>query len=321
MSGRERPAVGPRFGRGSVYLATLGAAMIVTVVGLSTLLVARIRQGVGQGTERAAKAHYHAISVVDLGHFLICHDPNWRTMFVNDAWTPNQAVGEATCCYKLADEQDGDLADDPSDPARLYGKATVGQAVRIYSVLLQSPGWSGNLLTNGDMDLGATDWSGLGYCDLEPYIDDAGDGYIWVKNRDACWAGPQQNVTDRIAAGVSYGTQVWVKMKDQPEAVTIRLYVSSSDGGSRWFDCPPVTVGHGWTKVSGAVTPTWAGALVEAFWKVETTSTAQEFKIDDALLVDPSQTLVIKPGTWRQEVIPEWGGPPPAHPDRSDRTY
>lgn len=291
--------------RGSVYLATLGAAMIVTVIGLSALLLARVQhRGLG-GTEDAAAARCYAQSAVDLALFRLSQNSNWRDIYTNDAWTAEQTAGEVTFCHKVVDEGDGDLDDDPSEPVRLYAKATVRQAVRISSVLAR-PG-EPNLLANADMESGTTAWTGLGWCDLESHTDDPHSGlaYIWVKNRSWPWSGPHQDVRGKIAAGVPYQTEVWIRMKDAPETVRIRLFVNSSGQGDLWFSSAPAVAGTAWTKVAGTVTPTWTGTLNSAYWKIDTASTPQEFKIDDALLGEgggPPMTIV--PGSWRQEVLP-----------------
>ena len=94
-------------------------------------------------------------------------------------------------------------------------------------------------------------------------------------------------------------------MKDFPETVRLRLHVNSSGEGDQVFPAGTGMVGTDWTKVTGTVTPTWTGTVNSAYWEVDTASTPQEFKIDDALLADGAgQRMVIAPGSWRQEILP-----------------
>ena len=142
---------GTHLRRGSSYVALLGVSMIVTVIGLSALTAARIRRRAAEGTNDAAEACLYAQSAVDLALFWIGSDLFWRYRYASDAWTQERAIGRGTFSFKLVDELDGSLTNDPEHPVRLHAKATVGDAVRIYSVLLQSEGASGpsspNMLT------------------------------------------------------------------------------------------------------------------------------------------------------------------------------
>ncbi|MHC4799566.1 MAG: hypothetical protein ACYTF1_23275, partial [Planctomycetota bacterium] len=88
-------------------------------------------------TADAVKARFYAQSAVELGLSLIEMIPNWRNAFVNDVWNSELPIEEGTYSLKIVDELDANLADDSAQPVRLYAKATVGQAVRIYSVQLQ----------------------------------------------------------------------------------------------------------------------------------------------------------------------------------------
>ena len=124
--------------RGSAYILVLGTAMIVTTIGLSSLLIMRVHTHTANASRYEIKARFYAQSVVDIVLFRIAADANWRTTYTNDTWTSQEHIRELWFRYKLVDEQDGDLADDAYQPVRVYAEATVGTAVRIYSVLLSS---------------------------------------------------------------------------------------------------------------------------------------------------------------------------------------
>jgi len=291
--------------RGSIYLATLGAAMIVTIIGLSALLVARVHRSTAAAVEDGAKARLYADCAVDVMIFRLAGRPNWRDIVENDVWTPEETAGDALVSYKLVDEIDGDLSNDDTQPVRLYAKARVRQAVRICSVLLTPPKW-GNVLTNGDMESGTAGWSGQGFCDLESRTEDphGGSACIRVKNRISSAAGPVQDVTSSLENGKAYGVEVWVKMSAFYEFVSVSLNVQSSGSGSQSFSFS-APGGTGWTRIAGALTPTWTGTLNSATLSVRAFWSRQQFDFDDATLIllqSPPMTPV--PGTWRKEVLP-----------------
>lgn len=293
---------------GSVYIAVLSVAMLVTVIGLSALQVVRVEQRAVTATESAVQADVFAQAVLDLALFRIAGDLNWRSTYTHDTWTSEQTVGDVSFSFKLRDERDADLADDTKQPVRLYGKATAGDAVRIYSVLLQPTGVY-NLLTNADMEAGTTDWTGRGYCDLTADASDpyAGAMCIQVTSRDYTWAGPNQDITGRIASGTTYDTQVWAKMESGLDEVRVVVCTRSTGDGEQWeYFTSSSLIGTSWTSVSGTITPTWSGTLQEAWWYVGTTFGQGGFKIDDAVLIeaDAGPPLVPLPGTCRREVLP-----------------
>lgn len=118
-------------------MAVLGVAMIVAVIGASALWATRIRRHTAGLAEAAMKARFFAPSAIDLALFSISQDPDWRTNHVHDTWTPETTIHDVNFTYKLVDENDGDLQNDSTQPVRLNAKATVGDAVRINSVLIE----------------------------------------------------------------------------------------------------------------------------------------------------------------------------------------
>ncbi len=128
--------------KGGVYIVVLGTAMFVTVVGMSALLMARINTRITNADRDIVKARYYAQSLIEVGMLKAMTDPNWRTTHTNDIWSTDYTWDETVVTYKFVDENDADLADNPADPVRLYAKATVNDAVRIYSVVLRQVGAS-----------------------------------------------------------------------------------------------------------------------------------------------------------------------------------
>ena len=296
---------------GSVYIAVLGATMLVTVAGVSALLAVRIQLRAAEATTGAGRADIAAQSAVDLAMFRLSRNPLWRTTHTHGAWTAEITAGGAALSYRLVDERFGDLLADVNEPVRLYGKGTVGEATRVYSVLLQSAVKSGSapdVLDNGDMEDGTTSWVGFPVGDAD-IASDGGDPHggskcIKVKNRAQSLAGLSQDVTAKLINGTTYTVELWVKMRDSAEIVNASLYVISDAEGLQ-FSLGPLVATTSWTKISGTLTPTWTGTLIQARWHVATAAGTQEFYVDDAVLVPQGSAAMIPiPGTWRREILP-----------------
>ena len=102
--------------------------------------------------------------------------------------------------------------------------------------------------------------------------------------------------------------EVWARTESSDEDITISLRTVGSTSGTRIFVTPAVSVGASWTLVSGTLTPTWTGTLVEARWRVFSfpSGGTRDFYIDDAVMrvdTDPTE-LELVPGSWRREVSP-----------------
>ena len=232
----------------------------------------------------------------------------------SSAWTPEQTIGRGTFRFKLVDEWDGSLTNDPEDPVRLHAMGRIGDTVRLNIVMLvrEDIAPDDNLLVNGDMADGIVPWTSLGGCDLESYTDEphSGAAYMWVKNRDSCWDGPRQDITGRITNGVTYDTEAWVKLRDFPENVRLAVWVRTHMGWNS-IEITTAQVGTTWVRVSDTFTLPWSDSVFEAHWKIETEWSNQEFKVDDAVLVESdgmavpsSAEMVPVAGSWRRETLP-----------------
>ena len=121
-------------------MTVLGMSMIVTVIGVSALLANRVELRIARQEEDTALAAASAPSLIEVALLRLDGDSDWRTTYTSGDWTSNETVSGVTYSFKLVDEKDGNLANDVSQPVRLYAKATVGDAVRTYSVLLGAKG-------------------------------------------------------------------------------------------------------------------------------------------------------------------------------------
>ncbi len=296
--------------RGSVYVVVLGAAMIVTVLGFSAVQATRIERRTSAADEAAVKARFYAESAVDVVRYRLANNPTWRSTAVNNAWTSPEIVGEAKLRYKLTDELDADLANDAADPVRLTAMATVGNAVRMFSVELAplNSGPGANLLINADMESGATPpWFGypVGNADLESRTDGPHGGtyYVYVKNRNSALAGPAQDISGSLQNGIIYDFDVWVMMDSGSSNVVVQIMTTDTVSGSQAFVSGMTPVGTSWTSVVGGLTPSWSGTLISAELHIHTLLGTTHFRIDDASLrLASTAVMVPTEGSWRREV-------------------
>ncbi len=107
--------------RGSMYVAILGCAMIVTVIGLSALMATRVERQYAQGTGDFAQARLYAQSTVEMGFHRIANDPNWRSTYPNGVWETDQPIGQGTYTLEGIDPNDAELNNDDMDPVVLTG--------------------------------------------------------------------------------------------------------------------------------------------------------------------------------------------------------
>ena len=101
--------------RGGAYIAILGAATIIMVIGIAAVLGARVRNRSANGVRDIAKARNYATCGIQWAFYHISQDPDWRTNFPNGLWTDQQAIHDGSFSVWVTDPVDGDLTDSPSD--------------------------------------------------------------------------------------------------------------------------------------------------------------------------------------------------------------
>lgn len=303
--------------RGTVYLAVLAVAMIVTTIGLSGLLALRIRQSNLADSEAATIARITAASYVERTMLSLALDDNWKSNTPDDTWTGTQQWGRATCSYKVVEERASNLMANGGWPVRIYGRSEVGDVVRIYSVLFRPPGSPEipNLLENGTFEDGMASWTGRGFCTLTPETDNPAEGSTscLASGRYSYWSGPVQAVTNKLTNGQTYYTEAWLKNTAYFEPMKLTLHTRSTGSGERWHTVWIPVAGGSWQKVAGTFTVQWVGDLEYAYWYAETWVTNQNFFLDEAILVEGTElpepqvsndSFGPVAGSWRREVLP-----------------
>jgi hypothetical protein len=121
--------------RGSTYLMVLSSSMIVTVIGLASLLAIRVQRRSMQMTNDAAEARLYAQSAIELG-LLYVQDQNWRSTWSNGTWLSDQPLGNGCFSLEGTDPRDNNLSDSEEDPVILTGTGMKGTAVHKVQITL-----------------------------------------------------------------------------------------------------------------------------------------------------------------------------------------
>ena len=302
--------------RGSLYIAVLGMVLIVTVIGISAMLAARVEWRALADTEATTKAECGAASIMDLALFWISADRNWRTTYTSGTWTAAVVADGMTLRFKLVDELDGNLANDATQPVRLYAKAIVSPAVRIESVLCQ-PNYGWNLVANGGMENGGAGWyTRNGTIEIRTDGAHSGVDYVRVKGRTLVTDGLGQTLTGGLKNGTTYQIEIWVCMKSGSDSLVVGLLTNSTVSGSTATVSAGTAISTAWQKVTVTLTPTWSGLLLSSDLYMATTTTKTEFNVDDVVVSEQGTlpALIPIPGTWRQEIRAAPVGDLPAAP-------
>ncbi len=124
------------FPSGSIYVVVLGTSLLLTVIGLSALTLARVNARINGQAGDSVQAEVIAESGIEYMLSLIANDPNWRTTYQSGVATSERLFGSGGITLKLVDEADGNLANNNTDPVRVYSTGRVNRSVRVYSAVI-----------------------------------------------------------------------------------------------------------------------------------------------------------------------------------------
>lgn len=122
--------------QGSLYVAVLLVGVIVSVLGLSAVLVGRINSRAYSGLSDMTIARMNAKSAIRLGMLEIENDPNWRFSHLSDDWFTDKPLGGGTYSLIVRDPSDDDVSDAAADPLILTGIGRSGDAVHRTQITL-----------------------------------------------------------------------------------------------------------------------------------------------------------------------------------------
>lgn len=120
-------------------MLVLGMGSLLTVIGFAVAVSSRISIRNAAADNNCLQASVLASSAVDLALATVNSDTNWRVTGGCDAWNTPVALGGGSLSWKQTDQLDNDMTNNPDQPVRFTGEATVGLAGRRFS-LLGKPG-------------------------------------------------------------------------------------------------------------------------------------------------------------------------------------
>src|ERR1700690_4474052 len=102
--------------RGGVYVAVLGAAMVVSLIGMAALANVRAQRLTVRANADTDKARLYAESGVELAMQFVAADSNWRQNRSSGVWATGQTLGDGAITISGTDAIEGNLANRPYDP-------------------------------------------------------------------------------------------------------------------------------------------------------------------------------------------------------------
>lgn len=143
----KRPRVRTRRPRrGGVYVAVLGASMLVTLIGLGAMAAVRAQRLQVNNTTDMMKARLYAEAGLELGVAWVRGDPNWRSNRTPGLWASAQPIGDGTFAVEVRDAVDSSFTNRPYDPIYVRGIGVRGNAQQIVQATMTPKGVPMDLL-------------------------------------------------------------------------------------------------------------------------------------------------------------------------------
>jgi hypothetical protein len=286
-----------------LYLMVLGSAILLSVIGISAVLAARVDLQNSADAADCAQAVCCARSAVDYVGQMAADDNSWIAA-QGSVWRGPVQLGRGRFEWRFIDAT-GTLPEYGARPlARLYVRGTCGRARRLFSVLAVLPG-DYDCVLNGGFESGTADWVADG-CTLTPdlLLPHGGLKDVSVGGRASASSGAVQPLGTRLENGHTYRIEFWATVLLLTANVQSELEITSTEG-TVTFTGAPTTVLLLWGSCTADFTPAWTGELLSSSVRIRTSSGSGDFKLDDVSVIDRGpHYLEPIPGTWRHEVLP-----------------
>jgi hypothetical protein len=113
---------------GGVYIAVLGSAMLIALLGMCALMGQRIQNRLVRSSSDIRQAQLNAYTAVELALLTMKQDTSWRANNVNGNWFVNRSTGNGTCTVNVVDPVDSSLTNNGDDSVVVTGIGYCGQA-------------------------------------------------------------------------------------------------------------------------------------------------------------------------------------------------
>jgi hypothetical protein len=143
----------------------MGIGVLLAATAVGAVMVTQIETRAVVQANDTTESGVLAASAVEYALQKMAANSSWRTTYTNNVESTPVALGRGTISFRLVDENDGNLANNNSDPVRVYGIGRVGKGTRVYSVKCSPPPVSSlkvAMSINGAINFGLTGYTILG---------------------------------------------------------------------------------------------------------------------------------------------------------------
>src|SRR3954471_6998030 len=117
---------------GSIYIAVLGTALIVGLLGMSAMIGQRLQNRMVSTSGDVRQAQLNANTAIELGLLAMKSDTNWRTTYSTGTVFTNRATNAGRCTLTIRNVPDPGtpLSTNGDDPVILLGIGYSGDAIQ-----------------------------------------------------------------------------------------------------------------------------------------------------------------------------------------------
>jgi hypothetical protein len=123
---------------GGTYIAVLGTALMVALLGICALVGQRIQNRIVTASADIRQAELNANTAVELALLAMKQETNWRTARPNGNWFTNRSTGAGTCTVNVTDPVDGNLTNSSNDPVVVLGIGYYGDAQQRFKLTVDA---------------------------------------------------------------------------------------------------------------------------------------------------------------------------------------
>ena len=155
-----------------------------------------------------------------------------------------------------------------------------------------------NLLTNGNVEAGLTNWSGNNATVAVTSTGvHGGTKALNVTARNQNWSAGQYDITSILTANGqgSYAAALWMKMASGTMNAVLQIKVTAN-GTTTQYSLGTASVNTSWKEFTGTANISWTGTLTSAYLFVDGDNTAS-YVLDDAILKFGNTAARTTPGT------------------------
>jgi len=295
--------------RGGIYIAVLGVTTLVTVIGVSGILLADVQRQTSAARLDSAAARFEAQSALEVALSRVAATSDWPAKYPSGAWSGVEGLGGAEWAFMLEYDQAGADAGQVVD-VTFNAIAARERAARVYAIDAQAAGGVRVVepIVNGAFDTDVSGWSVTGGTLL--YSGSrfhTGPGGAAVTARPSPLAGPAADVLPAMIQGATYRFEAWIALAgDVSDRWTASIY---HDGGGTFQQLELATgiLPGGFSRLSGSGNIAWTGAApTSATLLIFNWSNGAAMYFDSVSLVVEhagDATVRVEPGTFRQRTL------------------